>query len=1335
MTLMALRVSKQTETALDRLTGPNLAIQCMVAGFARARLTVMFGCLGAIVMMIAMAVAVPSAWAIDAIKITGDEERIEITPRGVIMNGQGDNLRVNTASGLDGVVRQMSVKAATGGTNPSWIVFALRNVSDKPLVRWITAQRYHLIGSRIMWPDLDARRIQALTPSVGFLPQRVPNERADVFRITIEPGQTVTYIAELASERARIYLWQPHSYELQALDRQLFRGIMLGIAGVLGVFLTSIFAANHKVIFPSAALVAWCVLAYLCVDFGFWHKLLQLRAEDNAVYRAATESAIAASLVIFLHTFLRLGSWHGFFRMLSWVWIIAQLALVFVAILDPRLASTFARLSFVAIGALGGLLTLFLAVRGQDRALSLIPTWILFLVWIFGAAVTLTGQLSGEIVVSGLVGGLTLIVVLIGFTVMQFAFGSAPVHVSATPSEQGLRSLAVDGAGAAVWEWHARRGEVKVSPIIEESLGLNHGELSTKTDAFLKHLHSGDQERFRVLLRSVEERSEGMLRTNFRIRHADNSYRWFDLEASIVPSADSRALRCVGLLRDVTDQKRAHARLLHDAVHDSLTGLPNRELFLDRLQVANESSRRGSGRRPAVVFIDLNKFKAANASFGLLVGDSLLLTVARRLSRHLRSQDTLARVGGDQFAILLPDGYGSNSGKPELTEAGAGAFNPPQHQVAQLMAFGEEICRSLRTPIRIAGQDVVLTGRLGIAPYDGQESDDNSLLKDAEIAMYQAKRTGAGEVALFRADMRRAYDDRAEIEGELSKALEKRQIKVLFQPIIYLPTEELAGFEASVRWDHPRLGPLNPSEYISTTEDNDLIVQLGSDMLSQAVEQAALWQEELPRVDNPLFVSINVSSRQLFRQDLIQEIRHIVGKSIVPDGVLRLEVNESLVMENPERATEILESLKLAGARLILDDFGTGYSSLAYLQRFPFETIKIDHDLVEASAEDSSCAAIVRSIVALAHELGKKAIAAGVESSEDVGVLRSIGCEYAQGFYYGEPMSSRGVLDLIRIISKSERKLHRRGFFRTKPSGSGVVKMPPRANGSKRQPVVDEQVGRARRSDVANGNRSGNGVEGGSESMQPRPRTDSEASQLTPQLGASALRTRPRQARPQENAAHVSAAGDRQARGRPASGKSALEQQRHAQSRSQKTPEQGLQDWSARQVSAPTPHASSGERTPPPIQSTKMPPPSSRPPTPRQPPSTVRQTPVQRALGGSQPPSVSERTPNLQERLQEGEVVSSEAGRDPQVPTSETKTASQQARRQEPSLPDLTALPPGIASSLAKLAGVSYEPGDVTEEALPDSGDGRKTEVKSARDARNVLRRGASSATKVTSRN
>src|SRR5689334_14304252 len=505
-----------------------------------------------------------SANALKAIEIDPELERIDITALGEAYEGRGDNLRIETAPGTDGTAGPMSVRALTPGTSPSWFVFALSNPTDKTLERWLVADRYSAVGSGIVWPGLDARRIDAVTPSLGYVPERIKNDRADVFRLSVEPGQTVTFIAELFSDRfTRLYLWKAVEYEQRARDRQLFNGILLGITGLLAIFLTVVFAANHKAIFPTAAIFTWCVLAYLCVDFGFWHKLFSIRPEENAQYRAATEAGMAATLLIFLYTFLRLGAWPGFVRMLLMLWVTAQLALVAVAFLDPRLAATFARLSSILIAAFGASLTLFLALRGQDRALSLVPTWMLLLVWLFGAGITFTGRLSGDVVVFGLTAGLVLIVVLIGFTVTQYAFRTMEPLYGVQPGEQQLRSLAVDGAGAAVWEWNARRDEIKVSPIVEAMLGLEAGVLSAKIDDFTKHMHPADRERFKLLLWSIRERAGGEMRIEFRMRHVDNSYRWFELDAASVPSADRRNVRCVGLIREVTDAKRAQERLMH----------------------------------------------------------------------------------------------------------------------------------------------------------------------------------------------------------------------------------------------------------------------------------------------------------------------------------------------------------------------------------------------------------------------------------------------------------------------------------------------------------------------------------------------------------------------------------------------------------------------------------------------------------------------------------------------------------------------------------------------------------------------------------------------------
>src|SRR5262245_16709433 len=235
-----------------------------------------------IVVLAVLVVQAPAALALKAIEINNDADRIEITALGEAYEPRGDALQIETAAGADGVRGRMSVRAATPGTNPAWFVFALTNTTDKAVERWLVADRYGTVGSGVVWPDLDARRVDAVTPSVGYVPERIKNDRADVFRLTLEPGQTITFVAELASARyARLYLWKAIEYEQKSRDRQLFNGIMLGITGLLAIFLTAVFAANHKAIFPTAAIFTWCVLAYLCVDFGFWHKLFNIRPEED----------------------------------------------------------------------------------------------------------------------------------------------------------------------------------------------------------------------------------------------------------------------------------------------------------------------------------------------------------------------------------------------------------------------------------------------------------------------------------------------------------------------------------------------------------------------------------------------------------------------------------------------------------------------------------------------------------------------------------------------------------------------------------------------------------------------------------------------------------------------------------------------------------------------------------------------------------------------------------------------------------------------------------------------------------------------------------------------
>ncbi|MFV0297456.1 MAG: EAL domain-containing protein, partial [Hyphomicrobiaceae bacterium] len=957
-----------------------------------------------------LVLAAGPAFALKAVNLTGEEQQINVLSIGNTYTGSSDTLQIETAPSIDGATARMAVRASHPGTKPNWITFALHNATNKNIELWLTANRYSPIGSNVIWPDLDSQRITAVAHSSGFAPERIRNDRVDIWRLTIEPGQTITYAAEIMSERIpRTELWNPIEFEQRQREHQLFNGIMLGITGILAVFLTAVFAANHKSIFPTAALVAWCILALLCVDFGFWHKLFQMKPEDNAQYRAVAEAAVAASIVIFLAAFLRVSLWNGFARTLFVVWITAQLAIIGLAILDPRLAATVARLSFLVIGVLGMGLILLLAFRGLDRALALMPTWILFLVWLFGASLTLTGKLDGDYAVYGMVSGFVLILVLIGFTVTQYAFRSTDLVFGAGAGSQQMRLAALDRAAAAFWEWDVRRDDFVVDPDIETSLGLAAGELPTRVNDLLGYLHPADRERFRLELQKIKEHDGGALNASVRVRHADSSYRWLEFEGASVPTSDQRNIHCVGLVRDTTDVKCAQERLLNNAVYDSLTMLPNRELFLDRLSTAMKAA---ADRRPehqvVVMLVDVDQFRTINASFGMVVGDSIILTVAKRLSRIVGPVGTLARIGGDQFAIML-----------------VGVADPKD-----MAAFAERVRLSLRSPMRIAGEQIDLTGSTGIALFDGSTPDSRELLREAEIAMHRAKRSSSDRAEIFTPEMQTDRQERADLEREMEKALSQRQFKVVYSPIVALANDELVGFDAALRWQHPRPGTLSPADFLPVASDSDLVSRIGAYVVAQASKDLHRWQQELARPERPLFMAINISNRKLLSSDLIQEVRHIRSREVLQAGSLKFAVAEQLVMENPEQATQVLEAVRECGIDLWLDGYGTGYSSITYLARLPFDAFRLDRSLVEWSAQGEQNQAVVRSLVASAQELDRGVVAQGVITAENATFLRSIGCRLAQGFHYGELMSEDEVLRLLRLVRKSERRMRRRGLIR-----------------------------------------------------------------------------------------------------------------------------------------------------------------------------------------------------------------------------------------------------------------------------------------------------------------
>ncbi|HEY1309473.1 MAG TPA: EAL domain-containing protein [Pseudolabrys sp.] len=930
--------------------------------------------------------AATHALAVEAVNVRLDASAIDLTAATELQKTEGDRIQVSTAPGADAIVRRIEVRAREHNNN--WAVFALTNNSDEQIDRLIVVPHYRMVGSGLFWPDLGLSRIASITPSSGDRPVRQENTTADIFRVTLDPGTVITFVAELRTDKLpQIYLWEPDAYKDKVNSFTLYYGIVIGIAGLLALFLTILFVVKGSVMFPAAAALGWAVLIYIGIDFGFWGKVFDMSAGAERVWRACGEAILSATLLVFLFAYLNLSRWHVRYAHITLAWLAALAALIAVAVFDPAVASGIARMSLAGIAVFGLALVIYLSTHGFDRAVLLIPTWLLLVVWTGAAGLAVTGLVTNDIIGPALLGGLVLIVMLIGFTVMQHAFAGGVTHGIVSDVER--RALALTGAGDLIWDWDVSADKVYTSPETEQLLGLKRGTLEGPAATWLDVLHPLDRDRFRASLDSAIEQRRGRLSQGFRLRAADGHYLSFSLKARPVVGSDGEVVRLVGTLTDVTDFKKAEERLLFDAVHDNLTGLPNRELFIDRMEAAFGFARSDPQIRPSVLVIDLDRFKQVNDSVGIAIGDSILLTIARRLSRLLKPQDTLARLSGDQFALILMS----------------------EKEPARIVAFAETIRRTLRAPIGFNDREIFITASIGLALAESQPHRTEEVLKDAELAMYHAKRIGGDRIEIFKPAMRSRKTDRLTMESELRRAIEREEIKVLYQPIVRLEDRAIAGFEALARWDHPKLGRLSPAEFITIAEEIGLIVDLGLFVLERTARQLAIWQAA-NRAREPIFASINVSSRQLLRHDLIQDLRSVLSRSALARGTLKLEITESLVMENPEHAAQMLTRIKELGAGLSLDDFGTGHSSLAYLQRFPFDTIKIDQSFVRTTASGKR-PVILRSIIALAHDLGMEVVAEGAESDSDAVELFQLGCEYAQGFAFGVPMSPQAAGGLL----------------------------------------------------------------------------------------------------------------------------------------------------------------------------------------------------------------------------------------------------------------------------------------------------------------------------------
>jgi diguanylate cyclase (GGDEF)-like protein/PAS domain S-box-containing protein len=554
-------------------------------------------------------------------------------------------------------------------------------------------------------------------------------------------------------------------------------------------------------------------------------------------------------------------------------------------------------------------------------------------------------------------------------------------------SEELFRS-AFDYAAIGMALVSAKGQWLQVNRSLCEILGYSATELLATN--FQKVTHPDDLSH---ALSNVKQLLKGKIPTyqmEKRFIHKHGHEVWALCSVSRVRDVTSDNVHLIFQIQDITDRKRAEERLLHDAFHDALTGLPNRALFIDHLKLTIARKQRNQEHMYAVLFLDLDRFKVINDSLGHMIGDQLLVHIARRLETCLRVGDTVARVGGDEFTILLEDI------KDEI----------------EAIAIAERIQKEVKTPFVLSGHEVFTTVSIGIAPSSIGYDEPDDILRDADTAMYRAKSLGKARHEVFDKAMHAVAMNLLQLETDLRRAIDRQEFFLQYQPIVALDGFNLCGFEALVRWQHPERGLVSPMDFIPVAEDTGQILPIGHWTLKEACRQMHRWQRRFP-LDPPLFISVNLSGKQFTQPDLIEQVKSILQETRLDPRSLKLEITESVVMEDIENATEMLRQLRGLGVSLSIDDFGTGYSSLSYLHRFPIDTLKIDRSFVIRMVDNNENIEIVRTILMLAQNLGMNVVAEGVETKEQLALLRKLGCENGQGYFFSKPTSISGAEKLI----------------------------------------------------------------------------------------------------------------------------------------------------------------------------------------------------------------------------------------------------------------------------------------------------------------------------------
>jgi diguanylate cyclase (GGDEF)-like protein len=873
-----------------------------------------------------------------------------------------------------------------------WSLFSFNNVEKTNLDFVLGIPRQRFAGSGLLNVKEMGESAISITTTTGTPLEPLSLGDMQAFDVRLEQAKTLNVAVESRSPDITASLYQRTSLEQQTANFSFFKGLVLGVALLVVLSIVASLAFRPHANLRVGVLFALSCLLFIVLECDGLAVVNQRFGLSYNLLYAITESLMGITLALCVINFTQIKATSPILNIMFLV-LLALLSMnIIYAFVEANYASTIARLFFGFIAFAGFAIT----TKYRNTVKGIVDPGLLFWVSIFAWAIFAgivsqtesRGHVMGPILIASLAACLVaLLGILLKFMFSQGLAAKPFIH------DSSRRSLALSSAFHYLWEWLPYEKTLDIGEELPKALGYDSKSWRNDPRSFFFNLiHPLDAPLYQNEIGDPKLEIGHVFDLELRLRNSKGNYQWFALRARAVPGQSSRLDRCIGTLTDISRAKETEEKLFLDAVHDPVTHLPSRALFMDRLE---RELAKPTGLPVRYLLIDLDRFKNLNETLGHDLGDRILLLVGGRILECLAPDETVARISGSQFAVLIIEAMARRS----------------------VESLSDEIAKALSTPIELPGQDVFLTASIGASAASSRGTSAIVLQQQAASALLEARKLGGAQMIEFDSSMK---DERAAMlamETDLRNAMRSDEIEVQYQPIMHLNSMEIAGFEALARWRHPTLGLLPPIQFIELAEQVGMINEIGQTVLAQAARQLGIWQRVL-RHERPFFVSVNISPTHLMEANFLEQLQIIINRESLSTDSLKIEVTESVIMRHPERAAKLFERLRSLGVGLACDDFGTGFSNFSSLRNLPFDTLKLDRSFIAPESFDQRSGKIITTITELAHSLGMLVVAEGIEDQDQVDRLALLGCDLGQGYLIGQPMPSTQVTDMLAVLPR-----------------------------------------------------------------------------------------------------------------------------------------------------------------------------------------------------------------------------------------------------------------------------------------------------------------------------